>query len=268
VAARKEYPAEQVDLALACFAAEWGRRKHVTTLLKAQGLSMRFTTVRSWAYDTHNARYLQIKSDVEEAQRARLAESFGRLATEGTALAEDALGRLRELLERRDRELKEIGERIVDVEDRLAELNAAIDVDQRRVAVKLEIPDADALIEEILGDPGDVDLDRITVARLNAAYRRRSDALAEQKALWNRRDEIELGVKDLAKVLHESSLTAGNSSEKLSLLTGGATGRVEHSFPELQRALEAKGIRLQVGQGGAPSKLPVVDVPELEVANG
>lgn len=77
----------------------------------------------------------------------------------------------------------------------------------------------------------------------------------ERNSLYKLRAETKLGLSDLAKLLHEAGVMGGIATDKHGDLTGRATVRVEHSFPELQRALEAKGIRLAVGQG-APRALP------------
>lgn len=77
----------------------------------------------------------------------------------------------------------------------------------------------------------------------------------ELNSLYKLRAQTKLGIADLAKLLHESGVLGGIATDKHAVLTGRATERVEHSFPELQRALEAKGIRLAVGQG-APRALP------------
>lgn len=266
MAPRRSYSAEEIDLALAAFAVEGGRARPVEKLLRAAKLKVPYSTLHRWAYDTHHERYEQISREVEKQVRARLADNYQRLAQESSELSEDVLARIRELFERKDRELREVNEKLEDNEDQLRELNAAIDAGQRQLAETLEIPDADALIEEILGDPGEVQLDKVLVAQMNSCYKRREGLVAEMQALWKRRDSLEVGFKDLAKVLHESGVMGGIATEKLALLTGNATDRVEHSFPELQRALEAKGARLLVGQG-APRALPA-PVLDLPVADG
>lgn len=69
--------------------------------------------------------------------------------------------------------------------------------------------------------------------------------------------EVEL--RDLAKLLHEAGWAGGVATDKLQILTGRPTQIVEHDFTELQRALEQKGVRLQVGAGQPPKKVPNLD---------
>lgn len=260
--AKRDYSSQEINLALAAYALEGGRQKPTEKLLRAAEVKVPFGTLRNWAYDVHADRYQQILLEVEQTVRARLADDYHRLARRSSELAEDVLDRIRALFARKDRELQEVDQRLEDAEDQLRELNALIDADQRQLAEMLEIPDADALIEEILGDPGDVKLDKVMVARMNSNYKRREGIVSEMQGLWRRREGLEVGFKDLAKILHEAGVMGGIATEKLALLTGNATDRVEHSFPELQRALEAKGARLLVGQG-APRALPapVLDLP-------
>lgn len=265
---KRDYSSQEIDLALATFALEGGREKPTEKLLRAANLKVPISTLRSWAYGTHHERYQQILLEVEKQVRARLADNFHRLAAESSELSEDVLRRIRDLFDRKDRELGEVDKKLEDAEDQLGQLNALIDADQRQLAETLEIPDADALIEEILGDPGDVELDKVMVARMNSNYRRREGIVAEMQALWRRREGLEVSFKDLAKVLHESGVMGGIATEKLALLTGQATDRVEHSFPELQRALEAKGIRLAIGQGAPRAQLPAPRVIDLPAADG
>jgi hypothetical protein len=259
---KHDYTSKEIDLALAAFALEGGRGKPTGKVLRDAGLKVPLATLRNWAYNVHAERYQQISLEVEQQVRSRLADDYHRLARRSSELAEDVLDRIRGLFDRKDRELKEVDQKLEDAEDQLRELNALIDADQRQLAETLKIPDADALIEEILGDPGDVALDKVMVARMNSNYKRREGIVAEMQGLWRRREGLEVGFKDLAKILHEAGVMGGIATDKLNVLTGQATDRVEHSFPELQRALEAKGIRLAIGQG-APRQLPapVIDVP-------
>jgi len=259
---RRDYTSEEIDLGLAAFALEGGRSNPVAKLLKAAELKIPIATLRGWAYNTHAERYQQISLEVEKQVSARLADDFHRLARTSTELSEDILRRIREQLTRKDREFAEADAKLADAERRLEEINTFIDLDQRELASTIDLPDVDSLIEEILGNPGDLELDPMMVAKLNGAYKRRTGIVEEIKAAWVRREAAEVTFKELAKLLHESAVMGGISTEKLQLLTGQATDRVEHSFPELQRALEAKGIRLNVGQG-APRALapPVIDLP-------
>lgn len=265
--AKRDYSSQEIDLALAAFALEGGRQKPTEKLLRSAEIKVPFATLRNWAYSVHAERYQQIALEVEKQVRARLADDYHRLARRSSELAEDVLDRIRSLFTRKDRELKEVDQKLEDAEDRMRELNAEIDADQRQLAETLELPDADALIEEILGDPGDVKLDKVMVARMNSNYKRREGIVSEMQGLWRRREGLEVGFKDLAKVLHEAGVMGGIATDKLGDLTGNANVRVEHSFPELQRALEAKGIRLVVGQGHA-APLPPKPVPALEVSSG
>jgi predicted nuclease with TOPRIM domain len=262
VTRKRDYSSKEIDLALAAFALEGGRGKPVEKLLRAASLKVPLATVRGWAYDTHSERYQQILLEVEQQVRSRLADDFHRLARTSTELSEDILRRIKAQLDRKDEEFQHADERFKDAERRLEEINTFIDLDQRELATTIELPDVDSLIEEILSNPGDLELDPMMVAKLNGAYKRRESIVGEIKAWWQRRCDCEVTFKELAKLLHESAVMGGISTEKLALLTGQATDRVEHSFPELQRALEAKGIRLNVGQG-APRALPapVIDLP-------
>lgn len=265
MAKRNSHSTGEIDLALAAFAVEGGRKQPVEKLLRDAKIKVSYNTLRQWAYDTHKERYQQISLEVEQQVRTRLADDYHRLARRSSELAEDVLDRIRGLFTRKDRELKEVDQRLGDAEGQLRELNALIDADQCQLAEMLEIPDADALIEEILGNPGDVQLDKVMVARMNSNYKRREGIVSEMQGLWRRREGLEVGFKDLAKVLHEAGVMGGIATEKLALLTGQATDRVEHSFPELQRALEAKGIRLAVGQGAPRAQLPAPPVIDLPV---
>lgn len=268
-AKRRDYTSQEIDLALAAFALEGGRKKPTEKLLKAADVKVPYTTLHSWAYDVHADRYQQISLEVEEQVRIRLADDFHRLARTSTALSEDILRRIETTLQRKDQEFKEADEKLVAAEAELADINTLIDLDQRELAATIEIDNVDELIEEILADPGDLELDKNMVAKLNGAYKRRGDIVAKIEAVWKRRAAAEVTFKELAKLLHESAVMGGISTEKLQLLTGQATDRVEHNFPELQRALDAKGIRLVIGQGA--SRLPVIEsklVPELEAKNG
>lgn len=259
---KRDYSSNEIDIALAAFALEGGRSRPVEKLLRAAKLKIPLSTLRGWAYNTHSERYEQISREVEKQVRSRLADDFHRLAVTSTELSEDILRRIRATLERKDAEFRAADEKLVDAERRLEEINTLIDLDQRELATKLELPDVDSLIEEILSNPGDLELEPMAVAKLNGAYKRRESIVTEIKAAWSRREAAEITFKELAKLLHESAVMGGISTEKLALLTGHATDIVEHSFPELQRALEAKGARLVVGQG-APRALPapVIDLP-------
>lgn len=269
MAPRRDYTSQEIDLALAAFALEGGREKPTKKLLKAADVSVPFSTLRNWAYDVHKDRYQQISLEVEEQVRIRLADDFHRLARQSTELSEDILNRIRETLARKDREFKEADEKLRAAEAELADINTLIDLDQREIAAAIELPDVDSLIEEILSNPGDLELPKEKVAKLNGAYKRRGDIVAKIEAAWKRRAAAEVSFKELAKLLHESAVMGGVSTEKLALLTGQATDRVEHNFPDLQRALEAKGIRLVVGQGA--SRPPVIEAkatPVLEAGDG
>jgi len=259
---KRDYSSQEIDVALAAFALEGGRQKPTEKLLRSAGLKVPFGTLRGWAYDTHADRYQQISLEVEQTVRARMADDYHRLARISTDLSEDVLRRIKETLERKDKEFAEADEKLVDAERRLAEINTLIDLDQRDIAASIELPDVDSLIEEILTNPGDLELPADKVAKLNGAYKRRESIVEEIKAAWIRRNAAEVTLKELGKVLHESAVMGGVSTEKLQLLTGQATDRVEHSFPELQRALAAKGIRLLPGQGQA-KPLPAIEAKAL-----
>lgn len=263
MAAKRDYSSQEIDLALAAFALEGGRQKPTEKLLRSASIKVPISTVRTWAYDTHADRYAQISHEVGEAVRSRMADDYHRLARTSTELSEDILRRIRETLDRKDEEFKEADEKLADAERRLAEINTLIDLDQREIATSIELPDVDSLIEEILSNPGDLELPADKVAKLNGAYKRRESIVAEIEGAWKRRAAAEISLKELAKLLHESAIAGGVSTDKLLELTGQATVRVEHSFPELQRALAAKGIRLLPGQGqakplpaGSPAVLP------------
>jgi hypothetical protein len=267
--AKRDYSSQEIDLALAAFALEGGRQRPVEKLLRAAQLKVPYATLRGWAYDVHAERYQQISLEVEKQVRVRLADDFHRLARLSTELSEDILRRIEATLERKDAEFQEADGKLRDAERRLEEIDTLIDLDQRELASAIEIPDVDSLIEEILANPGDLELPADKVARLNGAYKRRTKIVAEIEGAWKRRAAAEVTFKELAKLLHESAVMGGVSTEKLALLTGQATERVEHNFPELQRALEAKGIRLVVGQG--KSRPPVIEAkatPVLEARNG
>lgn len=257
----RDLSAEDRRIALAAFAIEGGREKQTEKLLRAAKVKVSMATLRRWAYDTHKELYQQISVEVEKEVRTKMADTYQRLAETSAELSEEALARIKSLLVKRDRELVEVEARLEDCEDELKELAGAIDVTQGRLAAELEIPNVDALIEECLGEEPDK-ADSELVAELTQLYRRRQGLVNESAKLWERRERLETGFKDLTKVLHESGVMGGIATEKLQLLTGQATDRVEHSFPELQRALEAKGIRLLVGQG-APRALPApaIDLP-------
>lgn len=103
----------------------------------------------------------------------------------------------------------------------------------------------------------------VAIERLGEIGDDDKEMLRMRKELWERRDRLRVDFKDLTKLLHESGVMGGIATEKLQLLTGQPTQLVEHSFPELQRALDAKGIRLVVGQGSAPPlpPKPVIALP-------
>ncbi len=105
----------------------------------------------------------------------------------------------------------------------------------------------------------------VAIERLGEIGDDDKETLRMRKDLWERRDRLRVDFRDLTKLLHESGVMGGIATEKLQLLTGQPTQLVEHSFPELQRALDAKGIRLVVGQGAAPP-LPPKPVPALPAA--
>jgi hypothetical protein len=252
MAPKRDYTSQEIDIALAAFALEGGREKPTKKLLSSADVKVPFSTLRGWAYDVHKDRYQQISLEVEKQVRVQLADDFHRLARTSTELSEEILRRIRDTLRRKDEEF-----------------NTLIDLDQREIAAAIELPDVDSLIEEILANPGDLELPADKVAKLNGAYKRRGDIVARIEAAWKRRAAAEVTFKELAKLLHESAVMGGISTEKLQLLTGQATDRVEHNFPDVQRALAAKGIRLVVGQG--QSRPPTIEgkmVPALEAKNG
>lgn len=260
---RPSYSLEEIRVALAAFAYEAGREKEVKKLLRQAGIKATYSTVRRWAYDSHRELYQQISAEVEKDVRVKMADTYQWLAEESAELSREALNRIKGLLAKRDRELAEVEERLEDCEDELKETAAAIDIAQARLAESLETPNVDALIEEVLGERGD-EADSELVAELTHLYRRREGLAKESQRLWDRRERLEVSFKDLTKVLHESGVMGGIATEKHAMLTGQATERVEHSFPELQRALEAKGIRLVAGQGAPrqlPAPSPVIDLP-------
>lgn len=263
---KRDYSSEEIDLGLAAFALEGGRSNPVAKLLSAADLKIPIATLRGWAYNSHAERYQQISLEVEKQVSSRLADDYHRLARTSTELSEDILRRIRATLTRKDREFAAADAKLADAERRLEEINGFIDLDQRDLAASIELPDVDSLIEEILENPGDLELPADKVARLNGAYKRRLTIVGEIKAAWARREAAEVTFKELAKMLHESAVMGGISTEKLQLLTGQATDRVEHSFPELQRALEAKGIRLAIGKG-APRALAAPKVIDGKLAD-
>lgn len=263
---RRDYTSEEIRLALSAFAVEMGRKVPTEKLLREAKLKIPIATLRGWAYRTHADLYQQISHAVEKDQRTRLADDWHRQARESNEIVEDTLRRVRETYARKDAEFADVEERLRDAQDRMGELDAQIDAGQQALAEAMELPDADALIEQILGDDEAVGIDKAAVARLNGNYRRRDQLAGEIERLWRRRDAVEIDLKDLAKMLHEVGWIGAVATDKLNALTGNPTERVEHSFPELQRALEAKGIRLTPGQGAAPSKLPVVETRVLPVA--
>lgn len=209
--AKRDYSFEEIDLGLTVFGLEAGRKKPVESLLAAAGLTIPFSTLRTWAYDTHHERYERIATEIEKQVREQLRDQFHRLARTSAELSEDVLARINDELTARDSELLEV----------------------------------DVAIEH-LGELGEDD----------------KDSLRMRKELWERRDRLRVDFKDLAKLLHESGVMGGIATEKLQLLTGQATERVEHSFPEIKKALEEKGVRLLTGQG-PPVALPPKKVPAL-----
>jgi hypothetical protein len=262
--AKTDYSSQEIDIALAAFAVEGGRQKPTEKLLRSAKLKVPFSTLRGWAYGTYKDRYQQIAVEVEKEVRVNMADTYHRLAKESAELSEDVLDRIRSLFRKRDKELGEVEVRLEDCEDELKELATAIGVAQARLAESLEIPNVDALIEEVLGERGD-EADAELVGELTQLYRRREGLVNESAKLWDRRERLEVSFRDLTKVLHEAGVMGGIATDKHAVLTGQATERVEHSFPELQRALEAKGIRLNVGQGAPraalPAAPPVIDLP-------
>lgn len=269
MAPRRDYTSQEIDLALAAFALEGGRRKPTEKLLRAAELKVPISTLRNWAYDVHADRYQQISLEVEQQVRVRLADDFHRLARTSTELSDDILRRIRVTLDRKDDEFTKADARLTDAEQRLEDLDALIKLDEREIAAEIELPDVDSLISEILENPGDLELPADKVRKLNGAYKRRGTIVEEIKAAWQRRAAAEVSFKELAKLLHETAVMGGVSTEKLAVLTGQATDRVEHNFPDLQRALEAKGIRLVVGQGAArPPVIETKATPVLEAKNG
>lgn len=210
--ARRDYTAEEIDLGLTAFCLEAGRKRPVEALVAAADLEIPYSTLRTWAYETHHERYERIATEVEKRVREQLRDQYHRLARTSAELSEDVLGRINDELTARDSELLEV-----------------------EVAI------------EHLGEIADDD----------------KDTLRMRKELWERRDRLRVDFKDLAKLLHESGVMGGIATEKLQLLTGQATERVEHSFPEIKKALEAKGVRLQLGQGPPPPLPPPKKVPAL-----
>lgn len=262
---------QEIDVALAAFALEGGREKATQKLLREAGIKgVTFANLRRWAYDTYAERYQQIELEVEKQVRIRLADDYHRLARSSNELSEEILRRIRQTLDRKDAEFKAADEAFKDAERRLKDINDLIDLDQRALATEIGLPDVDSLIEEILANPGERELPSEAVARLNGSYKRRESIGAEVKEWWRRRCDCEITFKELAKLLHESAVMGGVSTEKLAMLTGNATERVEHSFPELQRALEAKGIRLSVGQGAPRALAPpkVIEAKEVDPDGG
>lgn len=250
----RDLNAQERALALACFALEGGRERQTKKLLKEAGIKVTVPTLRRWAYDLHKEQYQQISMEIEKDVRSKMADQFQRLAETSAELSEDVLSRIRATLTKRDRELAATESRLEDCEDELGELRVAIGIAQSRLADSLEIPNVDALLDEVLGErPEEADAEM--VAELTQLYRRREQLVSESTKLWDRRERLEVSFKELTTVLTTSGVMGGISTDKLQLLTGNPTERVQHSFPELQRALEAKGIRLAVGQG-APRALP------------
>lgn len=260
----RDLSAEERNIALAAFAIEGGREKQTTALLRKAGIKVSISTLRNWAYNVHKERYQQISAEAEKEVRTQMADTYHRLAQTSAELSEEVLARIKGLLAKRDKELADVESRLEGCEDELKGLAATINATQARLAADLEIPNVDALIEECLGeDPGKADTE--LVAELTQLYRRREGLVNESSKLWDRRERLEVSFRDLTKVLSTSGVMGGIATDKHAELTGRATVRVEHSFPELQRALEAKGIRLQVGQGH-PAPLPAKQVPALPAA--
>lgn len=147
---------------------------------------------------------------------------------------------------------KRVREQLRDQYHRLARTSADLSEDiLARINDELTARDSELLEVEVaierLGEIGDDD----------------KETLRMRKELWERRDRLRVDFRDLSKLLHESGVMGGIATEKLQLLTGQATERVEHSFPELRAALERKGVTLNVGQGKAKPIPPVIDVPAL-----
>lgn len=213
---KRDYTGEDIDLALTAFALEGGRMRPTEALLLEAGLDIPYSTVRTWAYRTHHERYERINTEVEKQIRGRLADNYHRLAVASTELSEDVLRRINDEFDRRDRELDEVGGRLADVEARLGVLR-------------------DEQTEE--------------------AEDERKRLLKERKELWIARDSLRANLKELAKVLHESAVMGGVSTEKLAMLTGRPTKIVQHDFSEIRAALERKGVRLLVGQGQPSSSV-------------
>lgn len=260
---KRDYTSEEIDLALAAFALEGGRGPAVQKLLRQAGLKIPTATISNWAYNVHKERYQQVSVEVEKQISTKMADTFQRLAETSAELSEDILARTKVKLKKRDKELAETESRLEDCEDELTELRVAIGVTQTQLADSLEIPNVDALIEEVLGERGD-EADGELVAELTQLYRRRESLVNEADRLWKRRERLEVSFADLTKILHESGVMGGIATEKLQLLTGQATERVDHSFTEIQRALEAKGARLIVGQGAPralPAPIPIASKP-------
>lgn len=265
--AKRDYSTDEINLALAAFAIEGGRQKPTEKLLRSAGVKVPFGTLRGWAYGAHKERYQQISVEVEKEVRTTMADTYHRLVKESAELSEDVLDRIRKLFLKRDKELGEVEDRLGECEEELKELGTAIAASQARLAANLEIANVDALIEQVLGeDPGKADEEM--VAELTQLHRRREGLVNESAKLWDRRERLEVSFKDLTKVLHESGVMGGIATEKHAMLTGQATERVEHSFPELQRALEAKGIRLVPGQAPRQLPAPAAQVIDLPAADG
>ncbi len=216
MAKKRDYSAEEIDLALTAFALEGGRLRPTERLLLAAGLDIPHATVRGWAYRTHHERYERINLEVEKQVRARLADNYHRLSVMSAELSEDILFRINTELERRDDALTAARQRVAEVESR-------IDVLSRD-----QTDEAEDEIKRLVN---------------------------ERKALWAQETSLQANLKELAKLLHESAVMGGVSTDKLAALTGRPTKIVQHDFSEIRAALEAKGVRLQVGQG-EPSRTP------------
>lgn len=223
--AKRDYSFEEIDLALTAWALEGGRMQATERLLLEAGLDIPWQTVRSWVHRVHHERYERIATEVETQIRQRLADNYHRLSVMSAELSEDVLRRIKAEFDRRDAELERVTQR-------LAEVEARIDV--------LSRDDTDEADDE----------------------RKRLEA--ERKQLWTIEAACRANLKELAKVLHESAVMGGVSTEKHAMLTGRPTQIVEHDFPEIRAALERKGVRLQVGQG-QPSPGPGQGATATEV---
>lgn len=221
---KRDYSFEEIDLALTAFAFEGGREKSTERLLMEAGLGdIPFDTIRGWAYRTHDERYLRIASEVEKQVRARLADNFHRLAVQSAELSEDVLRRIRAELDRRDEDLLRVTQRIAEVEARINVLQH----DQTEEAED----ETKRLVDE-------------------------------RKTLWKTLESLQVNLKEHAKLLHESAVMGGVATEKHAMLTGRPTSIVEHDFSEVRQALESKGVRLVIGHGqSSPPPAPATPLP-------